>query len=1167
MSKFIPIKKLFYKHFLILSAFIFSISLIQAQVTIQVTVNDGFVTTTCTDILSAPDPLFSVNVENAGWVSYPSNGNCFNDFPNLQYENSILCATDIPLTIQVCLRAFENDPNPFIQCDVNEACLVELCGDFPLPPTGTGDYTLELPDNLDSDGEVNFTITMSGFPGGINDLPCDAIDLGVLPEASTIGDGSQSLFTNYCATNNNEPNPTNAGTFWNNDVGTWFQFTTGPNPGSTIQVFGNSDPSGFGDLIKLQLAVYETDDDLCTGNFNLISAFHDPADDDELVLAPCLEPNTNYWILVDGSSDTPDELNGWFGLEVTDYGTSEAGDLICDALDLGTVPVGSFVEATMQTNFCSGSVDDPPVNGFGTQTSVWFSFSPPISGHVNVEAFGNLIADLPLDIQMAVFASSGDCMDNFTQVSPGLDPAGLDASVELSCLSPDLTYYVVIDGAANVNNVGVFDIRISDLGEDTPITDQTIVLCAGESLIVGSSIYDQTGIYADTIILLDGCDSIVNTDLTILDEVIIDLNIDQLATGLGAADGSATASGIGGTGIYSFIWSDAQGNATGTNLIGGDNYCVTITDTNACEDDTCFVMPYIVNFIPQLTGDTLDCYGDDDGIVTLTAFAGEPPYIYSWEKEDNSISGAGSIPGDNVLVTIDDLTAGTYFISINDNHFDTIVSIDVLEPLPLDLAIINVNNVSCFGECNGFLEIEASGGTAPYTLNWTLLGTGTSQSDLCAGFYEVIVSDANLCQALFTFEITEPDEFIAQAAETKPVSCIGGDDGIATVTTNGNPIQYIWDNGGLTQIIDGLIQGTYAVTVVNDDGCTASSNITITEPTEALTVQIIESQSITCQGDSDAILEAIVTGPGTNFSYQWDFGGFGQTVNNIGVGNFTVTVTSELGCTAVNTISVTEPQEMELSYVTTRVTCHDSFDNGTIEIDNVTGGVAPFVYSLDGDVYFSDQLIEELSGGSYTLYVQDAGGCVKTFNVFVEGIPNLTIDLGDDFEVLLGDSIELDGRVATDIPDLVYQWEPAHLFACPDCPVQNFHPQNSETYQVTVLDPLTNCTTTDYIDIFVNKIRRVFIPNAFSPNDDGVNDFFTIYGGSDVVEIKSFRVFDRNGALVHEAENFFPEDLNSSWDGRFLNEKLNVGVYVYFAEILFRDNEIELYRGDITLIR
>ncbi len=1167
MSKFTSFKNCYSKLLYLLLVLVFSSTVLEAQVTIQVTVNDGFVTTTCTDVLSAPDPLFSVNVQNAGWVSYPSNGNCFNDFPNLQYNEVFQCVTDIPPTLQICLRAFENDPNPFINCDVNEDCLVELCGDFPLPPTGSGTFLLELPDGMASDGEINFTIDLSGFPAGINDLPCDAIDLGVLPESSTIGDGSQSLFSNYCGTPNNEPNPTNSGTFWNNDVGTWFQFTTGPNPGSTIQVFANSDPSGIGDLIKLQLAVYETDDNSCTGNYNLISAFHDPTDDDELVLAPCLEPNTNYWILVDGSSDSADELNGWFGIEVTDYGTTEAGDLICDALEMGIVPDGSFVEATLQTNFCAGSIDDPPVNGFGTQTSVWFAFTPPTSGHVNVQAFGNLSANLPLDIQMAVFEGPGGCLGGLTQVSAGVDPPGLDATIELSCLDPNSRYYVVIDGAANQNNVGVFDFRVTDLGDDTPVTDQMVVRCDGESLIVGSSIYTQTGMYSDTIILPNGCDSIVNTDLQVLDEIMVDVSIEQLATGQGNADGIVTATGTGGTGIYSFIWSDGHIGATNTNLVGGDNYCVTIVDTNGCEDDTCFVMPFIEDFIPIVTGDTLDCFGDNDGMVTLTAFSGEPPYTFAWEKSDMSISGAGSIPADNVDVTFDNLTAGTYFISIMDNHFDTIVSIDVLEPAALDIAIGNIQNASCFGLCDGFLALVPSGGTAPYQLSWSSGGSGNTQNGLCAGFYDIVIEDANQCQDVFTFEITEPAEFIVQAMELQSVSCIGGNDGQATVTTNGNPIDFDWDNGGTGQTISGLTQGTYMVTVQNDDGCTGTSSVTITEPSEPVSVQIIESQAITCHGNADAILEAQIAGPGNSFTYLWSNGEFGQSIDNIGVGVYTVTVTNELGCSAVNSITVSEPLEMDLTYFTSRETCEDGGVNGTIGIENVSGGVSPFVYSLHGDIYSPDPLFDGLSGGSYTLYVQDAGGCIKTFDIFVEGTPNLTIDLGPDIEVLLGDSIVLDGSAATDIPNLIYSWEPANFFSCPDCPVQSFYPPNSMTVEITVLDELTACTETDIINIDVNKIRRVYIPNAFSPNDDGLNDIFTIYGGSDVVEVKMLRIFDRNGALVFEAENFQPEDLNNGWDGRFLNEKVNSGVYVYFAEILFRDNETELFRGDLSVVR
>ena len=1170
--------KLIFLSFLLTTTF----SNTYGQFEVLITVTGGDVTTTCGDILSAPDPFFSVNIGNTGWVTYPENGACpnFTGFPNVQWQQAFNCLTDVPMNIEICLRVFENDPIlaiPPDPCDIEEDCMVEVCGTFPLPPFGGGNFTLEVPDGQDSDGFVEFSITNQSFPGGINDFPCTAIGFGLInpPVTDTVGIGDLSIFSNYCASNIGEPNPATdptSPTGWNNDVGTWYSFSTDNDPGSAVVVYGFSDPQNLGDPVNLQLAVYTTDNNNCSGNFELVSAHHDPADFDEFVIAPCLEPNTNYWILVDGVSDTPDELEGLFGLEVVDYDTDEAPDFICQALDLGIVPDNDSLEALGYSNFCATAPGDLSVNGFGVQNGVWFNFTPPTSGHISIDAVGVESTNFPLDIQMAVFESQNmvtPCFGPFNQVTPGLDQADLNANIELSCLDPNGTYYIVIDGTANQFNKGIFDLTITDLGDNTPRTDQMITLCFGTCLDVGSSTYCVAGSYADTIPLPSGCDSIVNTDLTILSELELDLTIDQLASDIGINDGAATVSAMGSMPTYTYLWSNGQTTATATALIGGDNYCVTITDMNGCERDTCFDMPFIVNFIPNIQGDLLDCFGDDDGVISVSAFGGEPPYLFSWSNSNMTATGNGQVTLDNEIVLIENLTAGIYSVSINDIFFDTIITVEVIEPDQLSLFASAQTNVSCFGACDGNLTMSPQGGTPPYSFSWSSGQVGPNPTSLCAGIHNVTMMDSNGCTEIFSFEILQPAEFIATASELNAVSCLNGSDGEVQVTTNGTPIDVIWDdpNASNTDIVTGLQAGFYSVTVTNIDGCMDTTMIEVTEPNEAVLVQIDEIQPISCQGADDAILEATVSGPGSSFTYVWTPGGFGPTIENVEPGSYSIEVTNERGCSATATYNVSQPTLIEATYSTSQETCIDGGVNGAILVENVTGGYPPYVYSIDGINYFSNPLIDGLTGGSYNLYIQDEGGCIRTFSVFVEGIPNLAFELGSDLDLLLGDSIVLDASTISDIPNLTYQWEPANLFSCPTCPVNSLTPSNNTNVTVTAFDEITNCSFTDELFINVNKQRRIYIPNVFSPNDDGINDFFTIYGGSDVNIIRNFKVFDRFGSLVFEADNFKPEANSSRWYGRFNGDKLNPAVFVYFAEVEFIDGEIELFRGDVMLVK
>jgi len=1142
-----------------------------AQFEVLITITGGTATTTCGDVFSPPDPQFSVNIGNTGWVTYPPDGSCYTDFPNTQWQQSFNCLSDVPPNIEICFRAFENDPNPFVPCDVNESCLEEICGTFPLPPFGGGNFTLALPAGGASEGEVQFAITNQGFPGGINDMICAALDLGSFGLFDTLGFADLSVFSNYCGTNTGEPNPSDDGANWNNDGGTWYSFTTGNIVGSAVGVLANSDPQNTGDPVNLQLAIYASDNGSCGGNLTLVGESYTPADFDEIALAPCLQPNTTYWVMVDGSSDTPDEQYGVFGMEIIDYHSTEAPDLPCGALSLGAVPDNDFVQDTMLSNFCATAVGDPVVSGFGTQSSVWFTFTPPATGHVQIDARGNMSTPFPLDMQMAVFESaSGNCFGPFVQVSDGVDPAGMDASIELSCLDPNKTYYIMIDGTANQFSRGIFDIRVTGLPDDTPVFDQTVVLCAGESIQVGTSTYDQTGMYSDLITLPNGCDSIVNTDLTVLPPLLIDLTIDQQANGMGGTDGQATASATGGQTPFAFEWSDGQTTGTATGLVGGDNYCVTVTDAEGCQDDTCFVMPFIVNFVPTVNGDSLSCNGDTDGTIEISAFAGQPPYSFMWEKDDLSLNGNGNIPNENEVVTINFLPAGTYHVSISDNIFDTTLTVEIWEPEALNLVLVNKQDPGCFGDSDGFLVVSPSGGTPPYSYNWSNMGTTDSLPNLSAGLYSVTLSDANNCPAAFSFTLDDPPLFTATVFEQKPVSCIGDADGIIAVNTNGTPASFLWSTLDTTAVVQNLPAGAYSVTVTNTDGCTATASGQISEPATPVTVQINEILGVSCAGQSDGMLEAVATGPGNSFTYAWSPPNAGSTFDGAGAGTYSVTVTNDLGCTAEAAISITDPAPMNITASATGESCADGSNggNGSIFVENVTGGTSPYVYSIDGNTYSPNPLIPDLTGGTYTLFVQDSRGCESSTTVTLEGVPNLSFDLGDDMEVVLGDSVTLDATPSfTDLNGLTYQWEPAALFPCQNCAVNGFYPTNNTSVTVTVMDETSNCRFTDDITILVNKIRRVYIPNIFSPNDDGINDYFAIYGGTDVEIVTTLKIFDRYGGLVFEAQNFIPEGNAARWDGRAKGEELNPGVFVYFAEVRFRDGETAIYRGDVTLIK
>jgi gliding motility-associated-like protein len=1136
-----------------------------SQFNVKITVNSGSATTTCLDIgLPAFNPMWSLRADNGNWVDFPGVGACLNPLPYSLYDQSFLCFADAPPTIPICFRAFDNDGNVFNPCDIQPDCIVEACIDVPVPAQGAQTITLDLPDGFAADGQSSITISTSGFPGGVNDAICNAIDVGVLPNNTTLGDADQSLFHNYCATNTNEPEPSNWGTTWINSWAVWFKFTTNSDPGPYVEVLTKSDPSGVGDPLNLQLAVFTSSDQTCTGTMTMVAANYTLPNYNENVLLVCPQPNTTYYVMVDGSTAGPGQGEGYYGIEINALDVQRGGDLRCDAENLGAVPPGGSLTSGLRTNSCATSPGDPTVPAFLVQKGVWFAFNPPPTGHVLIEATSDTQYD-PIGLQLALFTSSDNtCSGTMTLYQSAFVATSNDETMELHCTDPNQTFFLLVDGSSGNLISGIFDITISDAGDETVFTVTDTALCAGTSITVGTSTYTLPGTYTDTFTLPSGCDSVVTTNVTVLTPVEIDIAVIQQGLGPGNDNGIAEASANGGAGNYSFLWSDAQTTAQGINLLGGDTYCVTATDGNGCTADTCFEMPYYLHFVPQLTGDTVLCNGDGNGVVSLTAALGAAPYQFTWQNEDDSMNGSGVIPADNQLVTIPNLPAGIYTIRIVDIWHDTIVTVEILEPAPLEIVSFSLNDAACFNECNGDIALTAGGGTPPYQFDWSNGSTATAIQNLCAGNYSVVVTDANGCTATFDYTLGEPAEFLATAMQTREVSCFGGSDGAVEVTTNGNPIAWAWSNGAVNQSVTGLPGGAYVVTVTNANGCTATATATVQTPAEPVGVNITQTTDILCNGDKNGVLEAKTTGPGVSFSYNWSNGSLTSIAPNLGAGSYSVTITSNKGCTATASYFLTEPTPLVATATGNQLSCLDAPDDGVITVETVSGGVAPYTYSNDGFNFSEDMILDGFPAGSNTYYIKDAGGCVKPFQSTVIGPKEINLEVGENQTIELGEEVFLNALV--NVPTGSVRWEPAGLVACDTCLQTSLQPIENVRLKLTITDEF-GCQATDELAISVLKKRRVYVPNAFSPDGDGLNDEFVPFGGEDVLEIKNFKIFDRQGNLVFSAENLSPGNLSKGWNGEFRGRIMQPGVFVWFAEIVFIDKVQEIYSGDVTLLR
>jgi gliding motility-associated-like protein len=286
------------------------------------------------------------------------------------------------------------------------------------------------------------------------------------------------------------------------------------------------------------------------------------------------------------------------------------------------------------------------------------------------------------------------------------------------------------------------------------------------------------------------------------------------------------------------------------------------------------------------------------------------------------------------------------------------------------------------------------------------------------------------------------------------------------------------------------------------------------------------------------------------------------------VGFDTLFFSNQFGCDSlVITETILTPAVDGIEYQISPPTCN--FPLGTIEIQAVSGGTGPYLYSIDGgNTFVSNTLFQDLPGGDYDVVIQDMEGCefMETVNVPLPIEPFVTLD--DEVTIELGESQILNAITNIPAANLVsIVWLPDTGLSCSDCLTPTASPTQSTTYLLTLTDD-SGCVVSSEITIFVDIKTRFYIPNIFSPNGDGVNDNFMVFGNEkQIQEVRSFRVFSRWGDLLYEVQNVAPNDLSKGWNGETNGEELNAGVYMYKASIIFADGSTREVLGDVTLIR
>lgn len=415
-------------------------------------------------------------------------------------------------------------------------------------------------------------------------------------------------------------------------------------------------------------------------------------------------------------------------------------------------------------------------------------------------------------------------------------------------------------------------------------------------------------------------------------------------------NGSATATAIGGTGPYTYSWSNTATGGSITNISAG-TFFVTATDAanRTATASTTLIAPtplsMTFNFAAICTG----------GAVTANAIGGTPPYTYNWG-------------GGRVGATQTGLPGGGYNVAVTDSKGCSIYRF-VNVPTAFT-ASLRIGELVCFGDCDAAIDALPQGGTEPYTYRWNTGATTQSIVGIPSGTYSVTITDANGCTGTATGTVANPPAINLATTVVNP-NC-GGNNGSATATATGGrpPFSYRWSNGQTSQTTTGLGVGTYYVTATDSKGCNKAATVVVTS-NAGFTVGITPTDA-SC-GASNGAARANVTGGTAPIRYLWSTGSTNQTINNLGAGNYTVTVTDNSGCSVTATTTINAVGSLTILLTSTNAAC--GIANGTVTA-TPTSGTAPFRYLWNTGATTST--IATLPAGTYNVTVTDANGCTAS---------------------------------------------------------------------------------------------------------------------------------------------------------------------------------------------
>ncbi len=650
----------------------------------------------------------------------------------------------------------------------------------------------------------------------------------------------------------------------------------------------------------------------------------------------------------------------------------------------------------------------------------------------------------------------------------------------------------------------------------------------------------------------------------------VELN-DQTICGNTGATLSPTVTG--GLTPLSYLWSNGLTTPSITvNTQGTNTYFVTVTDNCGSTGVQSAVVTIQPTPTATISGSGHFCKGVPGSVELKVTLTGTGPWDVAYNDNGNTqlatfASSPGIItatqPGTYSLVSVTSQNGCTGTVSGNVN----------IQEISVNLALNGTDPV-CFGIKNGSIQASASGGSAPYNYIWNTGFSGPDYTNIGSGTYAVTVTSIEGCTAVDSMTLTEPPLLVASIDSSQNIDCNNPVGSASLEVTGGTPgYTYVWSNGSKQKDPYFTSGGTFSVTVTDGAGCTQTPSVTISANTTLPTALIAPPGQITCITE-EITLNGSGSSQGGQYTLEWSGPGFVccqntlQPVVNEG-GAYSLLITNtQTGCTATYQTTVTENKDYPSAIDLFSQPPACSARPGIIRFEEVSGGVGPYQYSIDGGATFHTiNEFKNLGPGTYDLVVQGSNGCryaeSLVFPVPVE--PDISID--PEIQLAFGESATLTAllNIPPNKVDTII-WSPTeNLIPTSEPWIVEVKPYQSTKYSVMLID-VNGCEDRAVVNVRVGN-PLIWVPNVFSPiKQDGNNDRFLIFAaGNTVKNIKTFQVFDRWGAELFHKDNLQPNDENLGWDGRYRGKLLEPGVFVWYAEVELIDGRLILLKGDVTI--